>query len=280
MFYALAAGGAGSVSPRGAQRRPMTHCIDGVALALLTATLITCHLDIRQLGARDSRSLRFGLRQGPSFRSDGEADGSRTRRNVELVKRVVHMAFDGELGDREDFADLAIAATFRDQPEDLALAVRKRRQSRACVYPSLDASEFVQHEANVVARKRDLPRNCASHDPGEAGRMHSPIDDAARARAHDRKHGRFVRRSRNCHRFNHRRPPLDAQDRLNSAARWELDVNQHDGRLQALNQAGERFARRSGHRADISLAFEQGDDARSEHAVRIRDNHSKALAQT
>src|SRR4029077_2183487 len=72
------------------------------------------------------RRWKLSLRGRPSLGRNGEADSSCARGNAELLQQVVNVAFHGELRDRENVGDLAVAAALPDQREDLALAARER----------------------------------------------------------------------------------------------------------------------------------------------------------
>ena len=98
------------------------------------------------------RRSKLSLRGRPSLGRNGEADSSCACGNSELLQQVVNVAFHGELRDRENVGDLAVAAALPDQREDLALAARERGQGHTGIDPSLRPSERVQYVGEVVAR--------------------------------------------------------------------------------------------------------------------------------
>ena len=188
------------------------------------------------------------------------------------------MAFHGELRDRENVGDLAVAAALPDQREDLALAARERGQGHTGIDPSLRPSECVQYVGEVVAWECDLPRSCLPHDPGEDGRLHCPLDDAAGARPHDGEDDFAVRSSRDRNGFGHRCPSLDARDRLDSTTRGKIDVSEHDRRPEPVDQADEHLGGRSRNGAYVCLAREHFDDAGPKYAVRVGNDYYKLPA--
>ena len=108
--------------------------------------------------------------------------------------------------------------------------------------------------------------------------MHCPLDDAACAGPHDREDDLPVRSSHDRDGLGHRRPPLDALDRRKPATWREIDVSEHHSRLEPVDQADQRFGRRGRNRSNVRRALEHSNDAGSEGAVRVGDDHYKLPA--
>src|SRR4051812_6573637 len=194
---------------------------------------------------------------------------------VELVKDVLHVALDRELGDRERLRDLPVARTSGDERQNLTLTCGQSDRALAGPAALFEPVHRVDHERGEAPRERRLPADDAAQRTDEPRRRDLLREEALAARGDCGEHGiaRRLEAPDDHARLVERREARNGRD---TARGRKVEIDERDVRLLLLERLRERRKRGRLEDLEVALAPEQMPDAGPEDRSSVGDDDARS----